>query len=157
MDFTRTDEHDAIREGIQRICADFPDEYWAEVDEAQVARSLQILVHPLGDAHAARRCLSRHGLPKMERLTQLQMADFGGEDADPELEAWLALLRTIAQREGELTLKTLAVSGRDLMALGMAPGPALGQTLNGLLARVLAGELPNERQALLDSVFGKEM
>ena len=43
------------------------------------------------------------------------------------------------------------------MALGMAPGPALGQTLNGLLARVLAGELKNERQALLDSVFGKEM
>ena len=106
---------------------------------------------------AARRCLSRHGLQKMERLTLLQMADFGGDAGDPELEAWLALLRTIAQREGELTLKTLAVSGRDLMALGMAPGPALGQTLNGLLARVLAGELPNERQALLDAVFGKEM
>ena len=34
MEFTRTDEHDAIREGIQRICADFPDEYWAELDEA---------------------------------------------------------------------------------------------------------------------------
>ena len=109
------------------------------------------------DEKAARRCLSRHGLPKMERLTWLQMADFGGDAGEAELEAWLALLRTISQREGELTLKTLAVSGRDLMALGMAPGPALGQTLNGLLARVLAGELPNERQALLDSVFGKEM
>ena len=109
------------------------------------------------DEKAARRCLSRYGLQKMERLTQLQMADFGGDAGDPELEAWLALLRTISQREGELTLKTLAVSGRDLMALGMAPGPALGQTLNALLARVLAGELPNERQALLDSVFGKEM
>jgi tRNA nucleotidyltransferase (CCA-adding enzyme) len=106
---------------------------------------------------AARRCLSRYGLQKMERLTQLQMADFGGDAGEAELEDWLALLRTISQREGELTLKTLAVSGRDLMALGMAPGPKLGQTLNGLLARVLAGELPNERQALLDSVFGKEM
>ena len=109
------------------------------------------------DEKAARRCLSRYGLPKMERLTLLQMADFGGDAGDPELEEWLELLRTISQREGELTLKTLAVSGRDLMALGMAPGPALGQTLNALLARVLAGELPNERQALLDSVFGKEM
>ena len=109
------------------------------------------------DEKAARRCLSRHGLERMERLTLLQMADFGGDAGDPELEAWLALLRTISQREGELTLKTLAVSGRDLMALGMAPGPALGQTLNGLLARVLAGELPNERSALLASVFGKEM
>ena len=109
------------------------------------------------DEKAARRCLSRYGLQKMERLTLLQMADFGGDAGDSELEEWLELLRTISQREGELTLKTLAVSGRDLMALGMAPGPALGQTLNALLARVLAGELPNERQALLDSVFGKEM
>jgi len=34
MEFSRSEDHQAIREGIQRICADFPDEYWAEVDEA---------------------------------------------------------------------------------------------------------------------------
>ena len=34
MDFTRTDDHEAIREGVRRVCADFDDEYWAEVDEA---------------------------------------------------------------------------------------------------------------------------
>jgi acyl-CoA dehydrogenase len=34
MEFGRAEEHEAIREGIRRICADFPDEYWAEVDEA---------------------------------------------------------------------------------------------------------------------------
>ncbi len=34
MDFTVPDEHEAIREGIRRICADFPDEYWAAKDEA---------------------------------------------------------------------------------------------------------------------------
>jgi acyl-CoA dehydrogenase len=34
MDFSRSSDHDAIREGIQRICADFDDEYWAERDEA---------------------------------------------------------------------------------------------------------------------------
>ena len=39
--------------------------------------------------------------------------------------------------------------GADLMALGMAPGPELGKVLNGLLEKVLSGELPNEREALL--------
>lgn len=34
MDFSRSDDHEAIREGIRRICADFPDEYWAAQDDA---------------------------------------------------------------------------------------------------------------------------
>ncbi len=34
MDFSRTDDHGAIREGVRRICADFTDEYWAALDEA---------------------------------------------------------------------------------------------------------------------------
>lgn len=34
MDFTKSDDHEAIREGIRRICADFTDEYWSEKDEA---------------------------------------------------------------------------------------------------------------------------
>ncbi|MEM7095780.1 MAG: acyl-CoA dehydrogenase family protein [Actinomycetota bacterium] len=32
MDFTVNEDHEAIREGIRRICADFPDEYWADKD-----------------------------------------------------------------------------------------------------------------------------
>ena len=32
MDFTVNEDHDAIREGIRRICADFPDEYWYQKD-----------------------------------------------------------------------------------------------------------------------------
>jgi len=34
MEFERNEDHEAIREGIRRICADFPDEYWAEKDAA---------------------------------------------------------------------------------------------------------------------------
>ena len=34
MDFEPVEDHEAIREGIRRICADFTDEYWSEVDEA---------------------------------------------------------------------------------------------------------------------------
>ena len=34
MDFTRSTDHDAIRDGIRRVCADFTDDYWSAKDEA---------------------------------------------------------------------------------------------------------------------------
>lgn len=33
MDFALTEEQNLIRDAIRRICADFPDEYWAKCDE----------------------------------------------------------------------------------------------------------------------------
>ena len=99
---------------------------------------------------SARRCLSKHGLPRMERLTRLQMADFGGKVDDGDLDEWLRLLREVDAREGALTLKTLAVKGKDLIGLGIAPGKQVGELLNRLLDLVLAGELPNQREALLE-------
>ena len=111
----------------------------------------------------ARRCLSRHGLARMERLLQFQACDLGGKGTSApneslrELECLLALLREMDAREGALTLKTLAVKGNDLMALGMAPGRRVGETLNELLALVLSGELPNDREALLGFVLGNKV
>ena len=115
--------------------------------------------HYSAEERTARRLLSRHGLERMERLLEFQACDLGGKGTDApdeslrELEELRELLRTLARQEGALTLKTLAVSGRDLMGLGMAPGPELGRTLNALLERVLSGELPNEREALLGAVL----
>ena len=106
---------------------------------------------------SARRCLSKHGLPRMERLTRLQMADFGGKVDDGDLDEWLRLLREVDTREGALTLKTLAVKGKDLIGLGIAPGKQVGELLNRLLSMVLAGELPNDREALLEYVRIKEL
>ena len=83
----------------------------------------------------------------MERLLDLQTADMGEKSG--ELETLRQMLRSLAEKEGSLTLKTLAVKGADLIALGFTPGPELGQTLNGLLEKVLTGELPNDRDALL--------
>ena len=109
------------------------------------------------DEKAARRCLSRNGLVRMERLTLLQTADFGGKVDEGDLDEWLRLLREVDAREGALTLKTLAVKGGDLMALGVPRGQRVGEILNGLLSLVLAGELPNEREALLEYVRAKEL
>ncbi len=33
MDFSPNPDHEAIRDGVRRVCADFPDTYWADKDE----------------------------------------------------------------------------------------------------------------------------
>jgi len=53
------------------------------------------------------------------------------------------------------SLKTLAVNGRDLTALGYT-GPEVGKTLDRLLNKVIDGALPNDRDALLNSLPRKE-
>ena len=47
------------------------------------------------------------------------------------------------------SVKSLAVDGRDIMALGVPEGPAVGRTLRTLFGRVLDGELANRREELL--------
>ena len=47
-----------------------------------------------------------------------------------------------------VTLRDMAVNGRDLMAMG-AKGRAVGETLQWLLEQVLDENLPNDRDALL--------
>lgn len=60
-----------------------------------------------------------------------------------------ALAREILKRNDCLTLRQLAVNGRDLMELGIPPSPTLGEILKTLLEEVLNGQLPNERNVLL--------
>ena len=35
MDFNPTEEHQLIRDAVRKVCADYPDEYWAEKDAQQ--------------------------------------------------------------------------------------------------------------------------
>ena len=67
------------------------------------------------------------------------------------LDETAALARSILAKAPCLTLRDLAVGGRDLLEMGYA-GPAVGRALRFLLDRVLEGDLPNEREALLDAL-----
>ncbi|MGI6095738.1 MAG: CCA tRNA nucleotidyltransferase [Lachnospiraceae bacterium] len=54
------------------------------------------------------------------------------------------------QKEGQcVSLKTLAVTGSDLIAQGMKPGPEIGETLNYLLDAVLEDPSCNTKEYLL--------
>lgn len=59
--------------------------------------------------------------------------------------------RILAERQC-LTLKDLAVNGRDVIAAGIEPGPEVGRVLEKLLERVLSEDIPNERKILLKLV-----
>ena len=104
------------------------------------------------EGHAVRRWLSRLGEEAFFQLLEVKAADLAAEKADSRL-AQLEEARAIAQQTIALhqclTLKDLAVDGRDVLAAGAAPGPQVGRVLDTLLERVLSGELPNQRETLL--------
>lgn len=61
----------------------------------------------------------------------------------------LALSHLVVQQGDCVTLKQLAVNGQDLFQLGL-PRKKTGDMLNRLLEKVIEGELPNQKEALLD-------
>ena len=107
------------------------------------------------DRKILRRRLSTFGSEAVWQLLALQEADWGGKGTDEirengDFREIRQLLQQIAAENACLSLKHLAVSGHDLMALGFA-GPAIGKTLNHLLNLVLEEQLPNEKKALLEA------
>ncbi len=100
------------------------------------------------------RWLNRIGPEALLQLIQIQKADDSAKSALVRYR-WQAADRLCAMAEELIangccySLKTLAVDGGDLIALGYVPGAALGQTLERLLQAVIDGQYPNEREALL--------
>ena len=85
----------------------------------------------------------------VQRCDALAHAPIGRDSALRNIEKWEQLLNAVLAQKPCLSLKALAVSGDDLLSLGMAPGPAVGQLLNEMLREVADGTLKNDREALL--------
>ena len=108
-----------------------------------------------------RRWLGRLGSETVEQLLTLQEADMGskGTGKPEEMEQFAAIracLEEVRREDACLTLKDLAVSGHDLMELGLR-GPAIGKTLEFLLEQVQDDQLPNEKTALLTAARRKDL
>lgn len=102
-----------------------------------------------------RKSLSRMGADLFEDYTKLKRADIlaQSEYMREEKLHTLACLRNyygqIMEEQQCLTLKDLAVSGRDLIESGMQPGKEMGQVLHYLLDCVLECPEKNEKDILL--------
>lgn len=107
--------------------------------------------------NVVRRRLSRMGHENLELLLQLQEADMGGQGTKETKDYFFQLremIRQLLEEESCFTLKSLAVNGRDLMALGIPAGKELGSCLQALFEGVLDETLPNEKDALLEAAKG---
>ena len=98
--------------------------------------------------------LGRYGERFVFTLFQLQEADMSAKAPGvfarrlPDLEESRALARAILERGDCLTLGDMALTGEDLKALGVAPGPEMGKLLRRLLEAVQRGEAANTPDAL---------
>ena len=109
------------------------------------------------EERAIRKLIGKLGQADFFRLLALKRADSLAHHPDyhgrtAACDRLAALARELLAQPPCFTVRDLAINGNDLLALGLPRGPEIGRTLNALLERVLAGELPNERERLLAAV-----
>lgn len=112
--------------------------------------------HPSLTLAGVRRALNQIGEDLFPMYLKIQRADILAQNPDlqePKLKALekvSQLYEQILKEKDCITLKQLAVSGRDLMEKGFSPGPQLGEILQYLLELVLEDPGKNEKEWLLE-------
>lgn len=107
---------------------------------------------------SVRRWLASLGQNQLEQLILVKRADLAAHAPDPvvlerrrQLEQFVQLMQQVLIQNPALTLDAMAVNGRDLQQAGICvPGPATGKLLRRLLSKLVDGEVPNQKEALLE-------
>lgn len=103
-----------------------------------------------------RRAMNRIGEDIFSRLLIVKRADIAAQsdfqrrEKLERVEAWDREYRGIVARKQCISLKSLAVGGKDLIAAGMKPGPELGAVLQQMLEHVLEVPEDNTREKLFE-------
>lgn len=79
-------------------------------------------------------------------------SDYKKEEKLHNIETVNNIFLGILEREECLCLKDLAVTGKDLIDLGIKPGKEIGEILNHLLEMVLENPVLNEKEILLNNL-----
>ena len=159
--FTLDDKGVGHAYGHQRISAEMAENAFdrLRMDRATRDRAVLLILHHdiamSPEPPVLLRLLNRLGEEAVRQLIEVQRADRMGKGtaAAGDAEAWAAGIREALDRilaeQTCFRLDQLAVNGRDLAAAGMKPGREMGVVLQSLLEAVMAGEVPNRREALL--------
>ncbi len=106
-----------------------------------------------------RKAAAKIGKEYMELIFEVNRADTAGKNPARNAEKYekLAmarkLYRELLEREECVSLKELAINGKDLIAAGFKPGPGIGDVLNRLLAAVIEQPEQNQKELLLKMAF----
>ena len=118
-----------------------------------------VLYHDYGIGEEPTRCMVRRAMNKIgedifpmlfavRRADILAQGETFREEKLGRLAKWQELYEEILERKECVSLKTLALTGSDLIALGMEPGKALGEMLHEMLELVLDHPEYNTREYL---------
>lgn len=107
---------------------------------------------------SVRRAIHRIGLEQYPALFEVKRADalaknqYKRQEKLGFIDLYEHLYQEIMDKRQCLTLKELAVTGNDLIAIGMKPGKGIGEMLNRLLMHVLEHPEDNTTEILLNLV-----
>jgi len=107
---------------------------------------------------SVRRAVFRNGTEQYPALFAVKRADtlaqstFQREEKLAAIDAYEKLYEGIIEKQQCLSIRDLAVSGSDLIALGMEPGKAIGEMLGALLDAVLEDPSLNTKEKLIQQV-----
>ena len=107
---------------------------------------------------AVRRAIYRIGLEQYPALFEVKRADTLGknnykrEEKLAYIEEYQRMYQKILEEQQCLTLKELAVTGKDLIQAGMKPGKEIGENLNLLLQHVLEYPEDNKKEILMKKI-----
>ena len=113
------------------------------------------------DRTSMRKALSRYGedlfpgLFAVQRADVLAQSDYHREEKLDWLARNEADYREILEKNECVSMKNLAVSGKDLIAAGMKPGKEIGEVLNLMLNEVLEHPENNEKSRLFELCLPK--
>lgn len=89
---------------------------------------------------------------EVRRADTLAQSEYHQKEKLENLDEVETLYKEIVEKKQCVSLKTLAVTGKDLIAAGMNPGPAIGEMLEHLLALVIEEPELNQKEILLAHV-----
>ncbi len=110
---------------------------------------------PEPEERSVRRAVNKVGLEQFPDLFDLKYADIYAQSDYyrqaklDKVDGFKRIYYEIMEREECVSLKTLAVSGNDLMREGIKPGPKMGELLNALLSDVLDEPSHNNNEYLI--------
>ncbi len=116
---------------------------WHDIPLSAEKKRVKRLMQKLSDVDILR-------LLEIKRCDRLAHApDF--RELPPDLALIPSVIDEIRAEDACLSLRTLAIDGDDLMALGIPKGKQIGEMLHALLDEVIEERLPNEKNALLQA------
>lgn len=117
---------------------------------------------PALEETSVRRAIHLIGLEQYPALFEVKRADalaknhYKREEKLASIRRYEEIYEEIMAKHQCLTLKELAITGRDLIALGMEPGKEIGDMLNYLLMHVLDCPEDNTREILQNLIKTKQ-